>query len=195
MVLSKRERLIAAAALLAVGILLADRVALTPLLERRTAVEDERQRVLAELERARVLFERRKLLSPRWREMLDAGLGLGPAEAESQVLHAVRNWSQEAGLALSSLRPERMSPRAGLNEITFQASATGGMRAVAGFLWRLESSSLPVRVTELQLGARREGTDDLSLQLHISALCQPSDSEAVSGAAESSEEREGENHD
>jgi hypothetical protein len=30
-----------------------------------------------------------------------------------------------------------------------------------------------VRIAELQLGARKEGMDDLSLQLRISALCLP----------------------
>ena len=55
----------------------------------------------------------------------------------------------------------------------FSVSGAGSMRAVAGFLWRLESSPLPVRLTELQLGARREGTDDLNLQVRLSALCQP----------------------
>ena len=173
MVLSKRERYIALATVIAVAILALDRLVLTPLQERRAAVQGEEQRVLADLERARVLFARKKRLWPKWQEMLDAGLKSGPEEAVSRVLHAVRNWSQEAGFTLSSLRPERATPKGELQEIIFQASGTGPMRGVARFLWRLESSSLPIRITDLQLGTRKEGTDDLSLQLRISALCLP----------------------
>ena len=52
------------------------------------------------------------------------------------------------------------------------------MRAVTGFLWRLENASFPVRVAELQIGTRKEGADDLSLQLRISALCRAEETTA-----------------
>ena len=172
MVLSKRERYIVAATLIVLAILALDRFVLTPAQARKAAMEAQTQQALTEIERARVLFARRKKLAPTWRGLLDAGLKSGPAEAESRVLHAVRDWSQEARLSLSSLRPERMADKGELREISFRASGTGPMSAVAGFLWRLENASFPIRVTELQLGTRKEGADDLSLQLRISALCQ-----------------------
>ena len=71
--------------------------------------------------------------------------------------------------------------RGELQEITFLAAGTGPMSAVAGFLWRLESSPLPVRVADLQLGTRKEGADDLSLQVRISALCQAAASSVATG--------------
>ena len=171
MVLSKRERYIALVTFMALAILLVDRLALGPILERKAEIDAEMQRVLGDLEHARVLFARKKQLLPRWEEMLEAGLRLGPAGAESQALHAVRNWSQEARLSLASLRPERVVEHDDMEEITFQASGTGGMGAVVEFLWQVENSAIPVRITELQLGTRKEGTDDLSLQVRISTLC------------------------
>jgi len=175
MVLSKRERYIALAALIVVAILVFDRLVLGPLEERRATIAEERQRVLSELETARLLFARRKRLAALSGELLKSGLGSDPGEAESQVLHALRNWSQEAGLALSSLRPERTGLRGSLREITFHAAGTGGIAAVAGFLWRVETAPLPLRLTELQIGSRKEGADDLSLQVRISALCPSSE--------------------
>ena len=175
MVLSKRERYITVATLSVVAILIMDRLVLTPVQERKAAMEEETRQAVVDLERTRVLFDRKKKLAPKWQAMLDAGLKSTPAEAESQVLHAIRNWSQEAGLSLSSLRPERIKKKDKLQEMTFMASGTGRMSSVAGFLWRLESSSIPIRITEVQLGSRKEGTDDLSLQLRISALCQAVD--------------------
>ncbi len=44
------------------------------------------------------------------------------------------------------------------------------MSAVGPFLWRLETTPLPLRIKELQLGSRRDGEDDLSLTLTVSAL-------------------------
>ena len=107
----------------------------------------------------------------------------------------VRDWSQEARLSLSSLRPERMKDKGELQEITFRTSGTGPMSAVTGFLWRLESSPLPIRVMELQLGTRKEGTDDLSLQLRISALCQSAGQQTSSHAASDTTVNKEKNHD
>ena len=172
MVLSKRERYMAVATLCVVAILILDRLILTPVQDRRDAVAVQTQQVLTDLERSRVLFARNRQLAPKWQAMLEAGLKSAPSEAESQVLHAIRNWSTEAGLSLSSLRPEGVKEKGKLREMTFMASGTGRMSAVAGFLWRLESSAIAIRITEVQLGSRKEGTDDLSLQLRISVLCQ-----------------------
>ena len=196
MVLARRERYIAIAMLAALAVLLLDRLVITPLQNRSEAMEAERQQVLARIDSGRLLLERRKQLSADWQRLLDAGLDRLPAEAESQVLHAVRKWSQEAGFALSSLRPERVAKKGGMQEITFQASGTGSMNAVAEFLWNIEGSSLPVRVADLQLGTRKEGNDDLALQLRISALCRlPDDPKAPATAAAASAKTRGESHD
>jgi len=183
-VLSKRERLIAITMLLAVGLFLLDRVVLTPLQDRKEAMARERDQALSDLERARALFDRSKQLAPRWKQAREAGLQSDVAASESAALHAVRNWAQESGLTLSSLRPVRStSPQTGaLREIILQTSGTGPMRAVVGFLTRLETSSAPMRVADLQLGTRKEGYDDLTLQLRISALCDAATSDSRDGA-------------
>ena len=171
MILSKRERYMATFVLVAVAVLVLDRYALTPYLARRAQLTAAKLSILGELDGAQILFARKTQLSPKWEEMLNSGLKTDAAAAESAVLNALRDWSQESGLALSTLKPERSIQRAELSELTFQAAGVGTMSAVSRFLWRVESSPLPVRVNDLQLGARREGTDDLTLQVRVSALC------------------------
>jgi Tfp pilus assembly protein PilO len=171
MLMSKRERMVAWTALAAVVLLVGDRFVLKRIRVRRDAMRNERARLVADLDRARLLFERQRQLAPRWQELSQAGLLADPDKAESEVLHAIRTWSQDSSLVLSSLRPEAVIDHGALCELTFQASATGSMRGVARFLFSLESAARPIRVTDLQLGTRKEGTDDLSLQLRVSALC------------------------
>jgi hypothetical protein len=170
--LSKRERRIALATLLALAILGLDRIAITPVQERRSAAAADLAQTLEGLARARAQFDRQQQVASEWKHMQAAGLKAGPAEAESAVLHSLRDWSQETGLLLTSVRPDKTTDIGALREITFRASGEGGMNAVAGFLWRIETAALPVRLTELQIGSRKEGTDDLSLDVSISALCQ-----------------------
>lgn len=174
MVLSRREKYITAAAGIAVAILFLDRAVLTPLQERAASRSEETARRVREIEQAGMLFDRMRHLSGAWQEIQSNGLKSDAGEAEIQVLHAVRNWAQESGLALSGLRPESVKQRGALDELTFRASGTGTIQSVAGFLWRLESAPIPIRVTDLQLGSRKEAADDLSLQLRLSTLAEAS---------------------
>jgi len=169
-VLSKRERYVAIVSIIVVTLLLSDRYIVTPFLDRRAQVDTERQSLLGEMERATSLFERRNLMEQKWQDMVSGGLESDASNAESQVLHAVRNWSQECGLMLSSMKPERVVGAGNLQEITFLIAGTGTMSSVGQFLWRVETASLPLKIKEIQLGSRKEDADDLSLQLRLSAL-------------------------
>lgn len=170
MVVSKRERCLATAVVLVVAVFVLDRFLLTPFMNLQAQDEADKQSALGEMERATSLFALQGKLRPEWDQMLAGGLKRDAFEAESQVLRAVRNWSQEAGLALSSVKPERVALEGDFQEIIFQAAGTGPMKAVARFLWLVETTSLPLRIEDLQLGSRTEGRDDLSLQLRISTL-------------------------
>ena len=72
--------------------------------------------------------------------------------------------------------------------MTFRASATGTMAQIGNFLFRLHTSNVPVRVTEMTLAAHKEATDDLTVQLGISTIFLASDTDkpirpAAAGAA------------
>jgi hypothetical protein len=172
MFLSKRERFIITAAVIIVALLVLDRYVVSPLLDCCDREAIRKQSVLAEMQRGRDLLARKRDIGPKWREMIASGLKRDPTEAESQILHAVGDWAKEAGLKLSSMKPERLPDKRSLQEISFQAAGTGSMNAVSRFMWRLESSKVPIRVKELQLGSRKEGADDLTLQLRLSTLYQ-----------------------
>ena len=175
MILSKRERYLVIAAILGALIFLLDRYVATPLLDWRTELEAEEQSLVNELENVTHLFERRKLMEQRWKDMLASGLDKNVAKAESRVLHALQDWSKESGLALSALKPEGITQEGGIHEITFQAVGIGPMRSVARFMWLVEETSMPLKIKQMQLGSRKEGVDDLSLQLQVSVLCLPAE--------------------
>jgi hypothetical protein len=92
------------------------------------------------------------------------------AEAESRILTALREWSGAANMALSSIRPERVSSSRGLQEMIFTVAGRGSLESVARFLWQIETAVLPVKIKDMQLGSSSEAGDSMSLQLHLSAL-------------------------
>lgn len=181
--ISQRERIIIIATAVVIGALALDRFMLAPLLNRQTELQARRESLQREMERAAALFKKRQAASARWKEMVGGGLKSSAGEAENALLHAVREWSQDAGMNLTSVRPERGAVKGRALDAVVQVSGTGSMRSIARFLWRAQTSALPVRVIETQIGARREGTDDLSLQVRFSSLYVPENAKKTASAA------------
>lgn len=170
---SRREQLILMAAAAVISLLVLDRYVVTPFLDSWEQVTAEKRRLQQELATAGNLFDRRRRMQERWAEILDSRLESDPARAESQVLSALHGWSQNTGLRLSSLKPEHSREKDELRRVSFQLSGTGHMRSVVGFLWNVETSPLPLKVTELQLSTPGEGRELLTLQLRVSTVYVP----------------------
>lgn len=169
MVLSKRERIILIAAVVVVGALLGDRFVFTPVTDKLGQTEAQKRQLLARLNEAQNLFERRRLMERKWKTMLSDGLQ-SAGEAESGIARALDDWSEEAGLTLSSVKPERVASNRGLREMTFTVAGRGSLYAVTRFLWEVETTSLPIKVKDMQLGSSSESGESMSLQLRLSAL-------------------------
>jgi len=175
MVFSKRERIVFILTAVAIAVLVLDRYALTPLLAARESAAILKTKLTSELQATNAMLHQRKVLGRKWREMLDSGMKARREETESQAMHAVRNFSQEAGLQLSSLlTPQnRSTDDTVLSEVNVHATGTGPMRAVSGFLQRLETAKFPLKILSLQITSRKEGTDDLQVKVEFSTLYDP----------------------
>lgn len=173
--LSKREKWIAVVACAVLALLVTDWYVLTPLLEARDRVGIEHETKARELGEAAEALTQGRRSRAVWDEMVKGGLGVDPSDAESRMLNTLRAWSQETGLSISSIRPERVVKSNDLARIGFEATGNGTLRSVAQFMQRIESSSLPLRVHEMQVSSRSEGADDLTLRLRVSTICKDPD--------------------
>jgi Tfp pilus assembly protein PilO len=167
--LSKRERIIFIATLACVALFIANKFVIEPVQARLDELESQRQQLLGDLDEGRRLIGNQRRMQDKWKTMVSDGLR-SDAEVESRVLGALREWSSAAGLALSSIRPERVSSEKGLQEMIFSVAGKGTLDCVARFLWQVETASLPVKIKDIQLGSSSESGDSMSLQLHLSAL-------------------------
>lgn len=173
--LSQRERIIGFTTAGVLGLLALDRVALTPLLERRAAASANESTAQVKLARAEQLVELAPRNNDRWNGMIAAGLKSEVTDAESQALRALHDWAQDSNITLLSLQPDR-SQRQGddkdksFRQVTLRASGTGSMRSVSRFLYRIQTATIPVRISDLQVNSRKEGTDDLLVNVAVSTL-------------------------
>jgi len=175
MAFSARERILLLATGVVVGVLVLERFVFTPVWNHWTDLQAQEAVLANRRSAAENLLARRERVEPRWRHLLGTRLKRDPAEAESQVLHALGTWAADARLNVVSVRPERTTApdQTPLPTIAFQAAGTGSLAAVARFLWHLETAEIPIRVETVQLTSRRDGQDDLSLQIKLTTLYAP----------------------
>lgn len=171
MILSKRERIAGIIAATVVGVLVLDRFLLTPLLDRQSELRSQLKLLTEnELTPALTLLENNRRMTPRWKEMLAAGIKGDAPAAESQVLSDVQRWAQESGIALSSLKPDRPESDKHFQKITIRATGSASMRSIARFLDRIQTSTKPLRISDIQITSQREGTDELAIHIGVSTL-------------------------
>ncbi len=176
--LSKRERYIAIA-VVALGVFfLVYEFVLQPYFDRRDSIAADQKLVSGKLADADQLFAREHKLQPVWNEIKSGGLKTNRSLAESQAQQAVLDWARSAGVNVVSLKPERDQQVNQFQIINFHVQGTGSMLSISNMLWSLETAKIPVRLNDLQITPRKEGTDDLTVQLTISTLCLPPETKA-----------------
>ena len=170
MALSQRERYLSVAFLFAGAAFTLDAVALRPYLDHRKALIEKHQARTQALAEARNTIGKERQL----RRML-AGMGQFVAAdvsaAEGQFLHLLHGWEKEAGVGKASFQRVRANELNGFTHLTFHVTATGRMPAVAMLLYRVETAPIPLRVEDVQLSPKKEGGEELQVQIVVSTLC------------------------
>ena len=186
MEIKKRERLLAILAVACFGILLADKLVLTPLAalwqSRATRIEELAQ----SLDEADLLLQREQSIRKRCKEMKRRALPTEVSLAEDRVLKSVERWSQSSGLGLTSMKPRWDRSEEDFAELEFAAFAAGGIHTIAQFLYELEKDPLAVKVDRIDMNARDDTGDELSLSLRFSVLALEGAIAAGSGKLEKS---------
>jgi len=168
--LSQRERYIAIGVIAAVGLFLLNSFLLSPYWEMRTSLSDGRDKVNTQLADADRLFAKQKALRPIWADMKKNGLKSERGQAESQAQQAVLDWAKTANVSVASVKPERDQQQNGFQIISFHVTGNGTMLSLSKLLWSIETATVPVRLNDVQIAPRKEGTDDLTMQMSISTL-------------------------
>lgn len=170
MKIENRQRILAAIALLAFGILIGDRLLLTPMIEGWK----ERNRQILEykqaLEKGELLVNRKTAIREQWKEMHDNLLPSNSSAAQDDLLKGFQRWSEKSGISVSGLKPQWRELVDETMVLECRAETFGSLEAVSRFLFELEKDPMAVRVESLEVASRDDRARELSLTLQVSAL-------------------------
>ena len=170
MVISKREKYIAIGAGSAVVLLILDSFLFTPFLQRKEQLESNQQIVAQKLTDAANVMSRQRAMKKVWLQIQQGGLKSDISSAESQAQRATLAWAQNAGIAVDSFKREQPGMQEKFQVVSFGMQGHGSTPSIAKLLWSIETATIPIRINDLRIQARKEGTDDLSVVLSISTL-------------------------
>lgn len=172
MVLSNREKSIAIGLGVVVALVLLYQFVYSPLWDWQHDLELAQADVQGQKDKDALLARKHGKLQKDWKDMLSGGLKSDPSDAESQLQLGLTDWARESGVTLTAQRLEGRPPeKNGFIQIPYQASGTGNSAQMSKLLWQIENTRIPVRIKSMQISSRKDGVDDLQIQLSLSTLC------------------------
>jgi hypothetical protein len=156
-----------------------------PYLDDRATLVENISKTQTDIQDAHRLFNTERLEQPKWKTMVEAANGLKSERyaAESQAENTVLQWANGLGVNINNLTTEGV-PKVENKflVINFHATGLGSMQAISRMLNSLEIGQVPIRISDIQINSRREGTDDLQIQMLISTLCLRPDADNANGS-------------
>lgn len=175
--MTKRERYIGIGTLAALVVLALNYLFVAPLFAQRETLDIGTSEATAKVKEGEAAIARRARDAALWRQFTPA-LKRDASDTESQIRDKVLDWAQAAGLSLTSTKLDRPEKEKDFYRMTVHATGSGTMEQLGYFLYHIQTAQIPVRVSDLQIGTRKEATDDLSITLGISTIYLASDTPA-----------------
>lgn len=167
----QRQRLLIIVAVLAVGFLVADSILFTPLTKTWQARSAEIAKLQKNVADGRALIARGPSMQETWTEMQKQALPKDPAQAEQELISAFDRWGRSNTIELGSIKPQwKRGLTNRYSQLECRVDATGSLSALTRFLYEVERSSLALRVDSVELTARDEFGQKLTLGLLVSGL-------------------------
>ena len=170
MKIDSRQKVLAIVAISAVALLAGDRLLITPL----TGLWNGRSRRISELrdnlDKGTALLAREQATRDRWTGMQKSALPTDVSAAESKVLTAVERWTRVSGITFTSIKPQWKQNADDYKTLECRVDATGDMESLARFVYELERDPLALRVENLELSARDDNGQQLSLGVRFTGL-------------------------
>ena len=170
MKIKNRQQALAIVAFTTVALLGLDRFVIEPL----TRSWKERAARIAELKKevsqGAQVQAHAQVIRNRWEGMRTNTLPENISAAENEVLKAFDRWSQDSRISISSIKPQWKRNSDDYMTLECRADAAGSMPALTRFLYEVEKDPLAFKVEAVEITARDNDGQQLSLALQVSGL-------------------------
>ncbi|MGH7952747.1 MAG: hypothetical protein ACREFE_12640 [Limisphaerales bacterium] len=133
---------------------------------REANVAELRQQVSA----GKILVRREEIVRNRWAQMRTNALPNSASQSEQQVLKAFDNWARASGANINSVTPQWANDQDDYSTLDCHVEASGDLATLSRFLYEIENDPMALKIESLDLSARDDKGQELTLGLQLSGL-------------------------
>ncbi len=168
--IKNRQQLLVILAAVGAALLIGDRLVLSPLIAGWQVRSKQIAELTKQVKQGSLLVSRDSVIRDRWDQMRNGTLPEEVSAAENEVLRAFERWSQESRISISSIKPQWKRTGDDFMTLECRADAFGSIQAVTRFLYEVEKDPLALRVEAVEIAARDNDGQQLSVGLQVSGL-------------------------
>lgn len=168
--LNSRQKLLAALAIAAVGLFMADKLLISPLTNSWKSRATRLAKLKEQVHDGGETLKREKALTEQWEHMKANVFNPAKPEAESQMLKAFEHWAQAGSVVVSSTRTQWREGEDDYKTLECRADVGGDISELTQFLYAIEREPLAVKVDSLELQSRDTEGTQLALVVQVSGL-------------------------
>lgn len=167
---SNRQQLLMILAGAAVALLMGDRLVFEPLIH----TWQDRSQHITELKKSiaqgDIVVARDRVIREQWDNMRTNTLPMDLSVAQYEVVKAFDRWSEQSRISVSGLKTTWKRSAEDYLQLECRADAFGSIDTVARFLYEMEKDPLALRVESLEITARDNNGQQISVALQVSGL-------------------------
>ena len=160
--------LVATAAIVALWI--GDQFVLTPLAKSWSDRSSSIAELRKSIEKGKQIISRERSLTSHWDNMRTNALPSTTSASEAEMFKAFDRWSQESQVTISAIKPQWKENEGDFRTLECHVDASGNIGALTKFLHNIEKDPMAVRVEAVELSAREQNGQDLTLAVQLSGL-------------------------
>jgi hypothetical protein len=170
MKINNRQQLLVILAVVGVAFLILERLVVNPLIEswkgRATRIAELRRSIT----QGQSLLDRDQIIRERWEMMRTNTLPTNLSVAQSDVLKAFDRWTQDSRISFSGNKLQWKRNNEDYVLLDCRADAFGNIDAVTRFLHNIEKDPLALRIESVDITARDNTGQQLSVALQVTGL-------------------------
>jgi Tfp pilus assembly protein PilO len=165
-----REQLLVIVAIAAAVLWAGDRFILSPAAAAWTSRSERIVQLKKQVNDGNAVLQREAAIRARWNNMLTNTVDRENSAAEDQVLRAFDRWSRESRVGVTSVQPQWRRGQDDYATLDCRVDAIGNLASITRFIYEIEKDPLGFKVDNVEITARDDRGEQLTLALQVSAL-------------------------
>ena len=170
MKVEQRQRFLIVLTLAAAGLFVGVNYVFTPLASLWSSRAAQIKELRIKVSDGKKLIAREAGIRSRWSDMRTNALPDNTSLAEQQMFKSLDNWAHGSGSEITSIMPQWKSDSTNYLTLNCRVEATGTLGALSQFLYNIEKGPAALKVDSLDLSARDNTGQQLTLGLQVNGL-------------------------